>query len=411
MTIGHRSPHACPASRCKHGTRPNGVIEDYEYDSLNRLDTLTTFVDDGTPNGTYDPGSDTLIASFDYTLRADGKRTGVTETFESGLTNTIAWTYDNLGRLTSEDFDSTDNTLDYVHTYTFDLAGNRQTWAKDTDRNGTVDETITSAYDSNDRLLTEISSLGDTTTYGYDVTQQTSKTVTNGGSTTSSVTFAYNLQGRMQKVTTTTAGSNTETEYEYDTNGVRIKQTVTIDGAAPVVTAYLIDARNLTGYAKAIAEFVDGVLDRSYTIGPEIISQTDSAGTTQFLLHDGSGDTRLLLDLAAAVLQAYTFDAYGNAVGFDIAAALTTWLQADGQRDTTTGLNYNLARWYDPKTGRLIRLDPFFGNPNDPQSFNKYLYTHADPVNGLDPTGLSLIGGAFGGSIIGANLNDINGNS
>lgn len=74
----------------------------------------------------------------------------------------------------------------------------------------------------------------------------------------------------MQKVTATAGGSTTETEYAYDTNGVRIKQKVTVDGAAPVVTDYLIDANNLTGYAKAIAEFVDGVLDKSYTIGPEI---------------------------------------------------------------------------------------------------------------------------------------------
>ncbi len=107
----------------------------------------------------------------------------------------------------------------------------------------------------------------------------------------------------------------------------------------------------------------------------------------------------------AAVLQAYTFDAYGNAHGFDAATALTTWLQADGQRDPTTGLNYNLARWYDPRTGRLIRLDPFFGNPNDPQSFNKSLYAHGDPTNNNDPNGefaLAVsLGAMTGGAIIG----------
>jgi hypothetical protein len=47
---------------------------------------------------------------------------------------------------------------------------------------------------------------------------------------------------------------------------------------------------------------------------------------------------------------------------------------------------------YDPATGRFNRLDPFFGNLNDPQSLHKYLYAHADPVNGIDPNGLFSLG-------------------
>jgi hypothetical protein len=42
---------------------------------------------------------------------------------------------------------------------------------------------------------------------------------------------------------------------------------------------------------------------------------------------------------------------------------------------------------YDPSTGLFNRLDDFFGDTNAPQSFNKYLYTHGDPVQGTDPTG------------------------
>jgi hypothetical protein len=47
---------------------------------------------------------------------------------------------------------------------------------------------------------------------------------------------------------------------------------------------------------------------------------------------------------------------------------------------------------YNPSTGRFDRLDDFFGDTSNPQSFNKYLYTHGDPVNGIDPTGNFLIG-------------------
>jgi hypothetical protein len=37
-------------------------------------------------------------------------------------------------------------------------------------------------------------------------------------------------------------------------------------------------------------------------------------------------------------------------------------------------------------------LDPFFGNISDPQSLHKYLYAHADPINGIDPSGLMTLG-------------------
>lgn len=37
--------------------------------------------------------------------------------------------------------------------------------------------------------------------------------------------------------------------------------------------------------------------------------------------------------------------------------------------------------------GRFSRLDPFAGNSSDPQSLHKYLYAHANPVMGIDPSG------------------------
>ncbi|MDR2643836.1 MAG: RHS repeat-associated core domain-containing protein, partial [Planctomycetaceae bacterium] len=57
------------------------------------------------------------------------------------------------------------------------------------------------------------------------------------------------------------------------------------------------------------------------------------------------------------------------------------------QFDSKIGQQYLRARYYDPVTGRFNRLDPFFGNINEPLSLHKYLYTHTDPVNGIDPSG------------------------
>ncbi len=58
-----------------------------------------------------------------------------------------------------------------------------------------------------------------------------------------------------------------------------------------------------------------------------------------------------------------------------------------GEATDPTGRQYLRARWFDPTTGRFNRLDPFAGLAHDPQSLHKYLYTHADPIMGTDPSG------------------------
>jgi len=70
------------------------------------------------------------------------------------------------------------------------------------------------------------------------------------------------------------------------------------------------------------------------------------------------------------------------------APAGTSHLYAGEYFDTDSQHYYNRARWYDPLNGRFNRVDPYAGSPQDPQSLHKYLYCHANPVNGIDPTGM-----------------------
>jgi RHS repeat-associated protein len=74
-------------------------------------------------------------------------------------------------------------------------------------------------------------------------------------------------------------------------------------------------------------------------------------------------------------------------------------LYSGEQFDAKIGQQYLRARYYDPATGRFNRLDPFFGNLNDPQSLHKYLYTHANPINGIDPSGMMMTGALASASI------------
>ena len=145
--------------------------------------------------------------------------------------------------------------------------------------------------------------------------------------------------------------------------------------------------RTPTGYAQVLEEN-DGTTAKTYTLGHDVITQADDSSNIYHFLHDGHGSTRALLDTDGDIVsgQAFYFDAFGNPIGFDPANALTSLLYSGEQTDPT-GLQYLRARYYDPASGRFNRLDPFAGNMSDPQSLHKYLYAHADPINGIDPSG------------------------
>lgn len=202
--------------------KPNGVIDQYEYDSLNRLTSLTNYAPDSTPE---DLADNQKLAQYDYTLRADGRKTAATEKFwvdnngqTTEITNQISWTYDEANRLVDEVFiTDADDILglqtgllgtsrqwaDYHDTFTYDLTGNRLKKTTDEGNDGTVERTVDSTYDANDRLLTETDGT-EVTSYAYDHTLQTQKSVVDNGVTQSTTQFAWDLMGRLSVATVTT---------------------------------------------------------------------------------------------------------------------------------------------------------------------------------------------------------------
>ena len=201
-------------------------------------------------------------------------------------------------------------------------------------------------------------------------------------------------------------------------------------GGTSIQTDYLIDPVNHTGYAQVLEETsreADGqggwtpISRIQYTIGDDVISQTKStwtgsawmANATQYLLYDGHGSTRQLAGPTQTIVDSYSYDAYGVMLGDSTnpnpaQTAATSLLYCGEQYDTSLSQYYLRARYYNPATGRFNRLDPYSGNLHDPQSLHKYAYCHANPVNGIDPSGMmsyvevSVVVGimAFVGSIV-----------
>ena len=61
------------------------------------------------------------------------------------------------------------------------------------------------------------------------------------------------------------------------------------------------------------------------------------------------------------------------------------------QFDPNLGWYYLRARYYNPANGRFPTMDTYPGRMFEPPTLHKYLYTHADPVNGIDPSGNATV--------------------
>ena len=174
--------------------------------------------------------------------------------------------------------------------------------------------------------------------------------------------------------------------YVYDGDGNRVSRTV-----SGVTTNYLVDANNPTGYAQVVDELQSGAVVRSYAYGHALISQRIVGGAASFFQYDGQGSVRQLTDAAAAVTDAYDYDAFGNLLHVS-GSTPNEHLYSGEQFDANLGF-YNLrARLMNPTTGRFMTMDSFEGVQSDPRSLHKYLYGFANPVTNADPSGNTSLG-------------------
>ncbi len=118
------------------------------------------------------------------------------------------------------------------------------------------------------------------------------------------------------------------------------------------------------------------------------------------MLANGTGQTT----------DTWTYDAWGETTS-RTGVTENDYLYAGERFDRTTELYQLRARYMDPKTGTFLSLDPYQGNRHDPASLHKYMYANANPVNNVDPTGLTSIAemsGAMAGQGILAGSSGLN---
>jgi RHS repeat-associated protein len=264
--------------------------------------------------------------------------------------------YDSIGNRLSSTSDG--NSSSYV--YEKNANGKNTTLLQE-------DSTWTYEYDGNGNLISK--------TRNEDVSQALSaedKLAANHWD------YEYDLHDRLTKVK---RDGTVVASYVYDASGMRIAR----NGADGTSTCYSYSPNGKLLY-ETIRNGTQNIYERSSVlIGSTIIGWTEKVNNVEkayFAITDHLGSVTVITDKDGQAVWRSEYSPYGTINGaegsIDFQGIFT-----GKEVDLETGLYYFNARWYDPETGRFITEDPAR------DGVNWYAYCGNNPLNRIDPTGLS----------------------
>ena len=208
--------------------------------------------------------------------------------------------------------------------------------------------------------------------------------------------FGYDAAGNLttdlgQTFTYDAVGSQTYASYMsvwqgHDGDGLRVKKTE--NGAI----SYSLRSTMLGG--KVVAEIWDWGQGygwaRGYVYAGEQLVALQESGSVYWAHQDPINKSQRITDTAGNTVAAIELDPWGG----DTNRSSNAWYQPKkftSYDHDGNGSDEALARRYNRWHSRFDQPDRYDGSydSSNPQSFNRYAYVHNDPVNFVDPSGLS----------------------
>ncbi|HEX3156202.1 MAG TPA: RHS repeat-associated core domain-containing protein [Candidatus Angelobacter sp.] len=344
--------------RLIRSSNPVGSVQ-YTYDASGQVASRTVA---GQPaiQYSYDPAGDLLSATGQNSsvhLTYDAKRRLASMSRSNGVSS--SYVHDPLGRLLTAKHGSAN-----LQQYTYDATGNRSTYSSDIAQ-PLVTPAADYQYDVNNQL---VSSNANTYTYD-DAGNPTSVSGPNGATT-----YTWDARNRMVAIATP---DGQRTSLVYDFKGNLISQTQTGPNINTSESFVLDMLSNVAFINKS-----DG--DQMLVLSGAEIDQhfavEHSNGTVEYGLNDSLNSTTATVDGNGVITARFNYEPYG---------ATTTQsaypFQYTGRMPVANGLYYYRARYYDTATGRFLSEDPAGLN----EGVNFYRYVYDNPVNFIDPTGMT----------------------
>ena len=321
-----------------------------------------------------DTGTYTDVWNESYSYKLDGN---LYKKIDSANQKT-EYGYDSIGRLTTEHY-SEGNSAIWSASYSFDDFDNRTTKVYN-DLVSSTQTTTQYAYDLANRLTGETVSGSDgyAYTYNYDDSGNLLSKVKNQNNTeTVEIQNTYDAFNRMVQSVTSSSGNVT---YRYDGSGRRISKT-----SAGTVTNHFWDGDNI------IADLTADKPAQNYIYGASgveaiALSGTGGQHTVSAYLKNAHGDVVGVRSLGNTGNSEYKYDSYGNEL-LDTSGIENPFRYSGQYFDSETGYYYLRARYYDPQSGRFTQEDTYHGEPSDPATLNLYGYCAANPVRYQDSSG------------------------